>query len=150
MKEQRLNQTNGKGVFSLIPLEDAIKKYALPYENEKDLTPVLEAIGDAKIVLLGEASHGTSEFYTVRAELSKRLIEEKGFTLIAVEGDWPSTQHINRYIKGYKENADVGHALKAFKRWPTWMWANEEIAEFVKWLKMHNEQKGRESRISME
>ncbi|SES00880.1 erythromycin esterase family protein [Psychrobacillus sp. OK032] len=126
----------------MIPLEEAIKKYSLPYENKKDLTPVLDAIGDAKIVLLGEASHGTSEFYSVRADLSKRLIEEKGFTLIAVEGDWPATQHVNRYIKGYKEGpADVQHALKAFKRWPTWMWANDEIAELVKWLKRHNEQK---------
>ncbi|MFJ5769378.1 erythromycin esterase family protein [Psychrobacillus sp. NPDC093180] len=126
----------------MIPLEDTIKKYALPYENTEDLTPILEAIGDAKIVLLGEASHGTSEFYTARAELSKRLIEEKGFTLIAVEGDWPSTQHINRYIKGYKEGPEnVRQAFKAFERFPTWMWANEEIAEFVTWLKEYNAQK---------
>ncbi|WP_144510262.1 erythromycin esterase family protein [Bacillus sp. FJAT-22090] len=126
----------------MIPLEEAIKKYALAYETKEDLTPILEAIGDAKIVLLGEASHGTSEFYTVRAELSKRLIEEKGFTLIAVEGDWPSTQHINRFIKSYKDGPEgVKQALKAFKRWPTWMWANEEIADFVTWLKMNNEQK---------
>ncbi|MDI2589411.1 erythromycin esterase family protein [Psychrobacillus sp. NEAU-3TGS] len=126
----------------MIPLEDAIKKYALPYENTDDLTPILEAIGEAKIVLLGEASHGTSEFYTARAELSKRLIEEKGFTLIAVEGDWPSTQHINRYIKGYKEGPEnVRQAFKAFERFPTWMWANEEIAEFVTWLKEYNAQK---------
>ena len=129
-------------MFSLIPLEEAIKDYALPYENNEDLTPILEAIGDAKIVLLGEASHGTSEFYTARAELSKRLIEEKGFTLIAVEGDWPSTQHINRYIKGYKEGPEnVQQAFKAFKRFPTWMWANEEIAEFVTWLKNYNDLK---------
>ncbi|GGA22530.1 erythromycin esterase family protein [Psychrobacillus lasiicapitis] len=126
----------------MIPLEEAIKDYALPYENNEDLTPILEAIGDAKIVLLGEASHGTSEFYTARAELSKRLIEEKGFTLIAVEGDWPSTQHINRYIKGYKEGPEnVQQAFKAFKRFPTWMWANEEIAEFVTWLKNYNDLK---------
>ena len=123
-------------------LEDSIKKYALPYKTNEDLTAVIDAIGDAKIVLLGEASHGTSEFYTVRAELSKRLIEEKGFTIIAVEGDWPSTQHINRFIKGYDEaTADVRDVLKAFKRWPTWMWANEEIAEFLTWLKTHNERK---------
>lgn len=123
------------------PLEEAIKKYALSYESTDDLTPLLQAIGDAKIVLLGEASHGTSEFYTVRAELSKRLIEEKGFSLIAVEGDWPSTQHVNRFIKGYNnEQMDVLDVLKAFERWPTWMWANKEIAEFVTWLKLHNSQ----------
>lgn len=124
------------------PIEESIKKYARSYETSEDLDPIIEAIGDAKIVLLGEASHGTSEFYTVRAELSKRLIEEKGFTLIAVEGDWPSTQQINRYIKGYdEEEKDVRDVLKAFNRWPTWMWANAEIAEFVSWLKVFNEQK---------
>jgi erythromycin esterase-like protein len=129
-------------VYSLAFLKDAIQKYALPYKTTEDLTPILDAIGDAKIVLLGEASHGTSEFYTVRAELSKRMIEEKGFTLIAVEGDWPSTQHINRFIKGYtEEQTNVKTVLKAFKRWPTWMWANEEIAEFVTWLKKYNEKK---------
>ncbi|WP_342600013.1 erythromycin esterase family protein [Psychrobacillus sp. FSL H8-0483] len=123
------------------PLEEAIKKCALSYESTDDLTPLLQAIGDAKIVLLGEASHGTSEFYTVRAELSKRLIEEKGFNLIAVEGDWPSTQHVNRFIKAYdNEQMDVRDVLKAFERWPTWMWANEEIAKFVTWLKLHNSQ----------
>ena len=124
------------------PIEESIKKYALPYESSEDLNVIIEAIGDAKIVLLGEASHGTSEFYTVRAELSKRLIKEQGFTLIAVEGDWPSTQQINRYIKGYdEEEKDVHDVLKAFNRWPSWMWANQEIAEFVSWLKVHNQQK---------
>ena len=77
-------------------LEEAVKKYALPFDSEDDLTSILEAIGDAKIVLLGEASHGTSEFYSVRAKLSKMLIEQKGFSAIAVEGDWPSAQHVNR------------------------------------------------------
>jgi erythromycin esterase-like protein len=129
-------------VFSLNPLEESIRKHAIPFVTSEDLSHIIEAIGDAKIVLLGEASHGTSEFYTVRAELSKRLIEEKGFTLIAVEGDWPSTQQINRYIKGYGETEQtVQEVLKAFNRWPTWMWANEEIADFVSWLKAHNEQK---------
>ena len=91
---------------------------------------LLEAIGDAKIVLLGEASHGTSEFYTVRAKLSKMLIEQKGFSAIAVEGDWPSAQHVNRHIKGYdEEQKTTTEVLKAFNRWPTWMWANEEIAD---------------------
>ncbi|MGB3260756.1 erythromycin esterase family protein [Paenisporosarcina sp.] len=121
-------------------LEQSIKKYAMPFETEKDLSTILEAIGDAKIVLLGEASHGTSEFYSIRVELSKRLILEKGFTLIAVEGDWPSSQQVNRYIKGYSEGKeDVKDVLKAFNRWPTWMWANEEMADFILWLKEHNQ-----------
>ena len=130
-----------KGVFKLNSLEESIKKHALPFESSKDLTPIIDAIGEAKIVLLGEASHGTSEFYTVRAELSKRLIEEKGFTLIAVEGDWPSCQKVNQFIKGYEsEENDVRHVLKSFNRWPTWMCANKEIAEFALWLKSHNQQ----------
>jgi erythromycin esterase-like protein len=120
-------------------LEEAVKRYALPFESDADLLPLVEAIGDAKIVLLGEASHGTSEFYSVRAKLSKMLIEQKGFSAIAVEGDWPSAQHVNRYIKGYgEETKTVREVLKAFNRWPTWMWANEEIAQFIDWLKTHN------------
>ena len=123
-------------------LEEAVKNYALPFQSDADLSTIIEAIGDAKIVLLGEASHGTSEFYTVRAKLSKMLIEQKGFSAIAVEGDWPSAQHVNRYIKGYSESKEnAQEVLKAFGRWPTWMWANEEIAEFIDWLKMHNDKK---------
>lgn len=123
-------------------LEEAVKKYALPFESDADLLPLLEAIGDAKIVLLGEASHGTSEFYTVRAKLSKMLIEQKGFSAIAIEGDWPSAQHVNRYIKGYDAvQKTTQEILKSFSRWPTWMWANEEIATFVDWLKKHNSNK---------
>lgn len=121
-------------------LEQSIKQYARPFETTEDLSAIIDAIGESKIVLLGEASHGTSEFYTIRAEISKRLIEEKGFTLIAVEGDWPSTQFINRYIKGYNdEPSDIRDVLHGFERWPTWMWANEEIAEFVSWLKDYND-----------
>ncbi|PSL40401.1 erythromycin esterase-like protein [Planomicrobium soli] len=121
------------------PFEEAVRKYSQPFQTSEDLTPLIEAIGDAKIVMLGEASHGTSEFYTVRAELSKRLIQEKGFTLIAVEGDWPSSQQVNRYIRGYDGSGKCAEeVLQSFKRWPTWMWANEEIAEFTRWLKNYN------------
>ena len=128
-------------------LTEAIKKFAQPFNNPEDLTPLLKAVGDAKIVLLGEASHGTSEFYKVRAELSRRLIEEKGFTLIAVEGDWPSTQQVNRFIKGYDTKGNQQNVLKAFERWPTWMWANQEIAEFVNWLEKYNKQIGNHKKI---
>ena len=122
-------------------LDEAVKQYAQAFHSAEDLSPILEAIGEAKIVLLGEASHGTSEFYTVRAELTKRLIQEKGFSLIAVEGDWPSAQHVNRYIRGSGPPSHSHDVLQAFKRWPTWMWANEEIAAFVEWLKADNEQR---------
>lgn len=122
-------------------LEEAVRIHAKPFGSPADLAPILEAIGNAKIVMLGEASHGTSEFYTVRAELSKRLIQEKGFSLIAVEGDWPSSHQVNRFIKGYGHEGKTAHeVLQAFSRWPNWMWANEEIADFIVWLKEHNTQ----------
>lgn len=129
-------------------LDAAIKKYAVPYHTGADLSYIINAIGDAKIVLLGEASHGTSEFYTTRAEISKRLIEEKGFSMIAVEGDWPAARHVNRFIKGYEdENLQAKDILNAFGRWPTWMWNNEEIKDLVDWLKIYNGQPQTETKV---
>jgi erythromycin esterase-like protein len=111
--------------------------YALP--DMDALEPLLDKIGNAHIVMLGEASHGTHEYYTWRAYITRRLIEEKGFNFIAVEGDWPDCYRVNRYVKGYEANekrsADVLHT---FNRWPTWMWANHEMAVFTKWLKSFN------------
>ncbi|KGR89105.1 erythromycin esterase family protein [Lysinibacillus odysseyi] len=120
-------------------LISAIKEHSLPL-NEQSLDRLAEAIGDARIVMIGEASHGTSDFYTLRAELSKKLIEEKGFTVIAVEGDWPSAQAVNRYVKGYGEEERSAKEVlsESFHRWPTWMWANEEIEQFTEWLKKKN------------
>ena len=120
-------------------LRASINEFALDVNEEKSLDALIEAIGDAEYVLLGESTHGTSEFYEIRVKLSKRLIKEKGFSIIAVEGDWPSAQEVNRYIKGFtKDGTTVEEVLRSFDRWPTWMWANEEIARFTKWLKMHN------------
>ncbi|MFD1032150.1 erythromycin esterase family protein [Metaplanococcus flavidus] len=123
-----------------ITLEEAIRKFAQPVNNQDDLAPLIEAIGDAKIVLLGESTHGTSEFYRWRADLSKQLINEKGFSLIAVEGDWPSAYPVHRYINNYDATSENARNVLAqsFTRWPTWMWANEEVAEFVEWLKQYN------------
>jgi len=119
----------------------AINKYAKPFDTADDLDPLIHAIGDANYVLLGESSHGTSEFYSFRAELSKRLIKEKGFSFIAVEGDWPSCQSINQYIKGFNQSTnDVRRVLESFNRWPTWMWANQEIIGLIEWLKDYNQQ----------
>ncbi|WP_033543000.1 erythromycin esterase family protein [Planococcus sp. CAU13] len=121
-------------------LEEAIRKYSRPVKNTADLDPLVDAVGDAKIVLLGEATHGTSEFYEWRAELSKRLIREKGFSVIAVEGDWPSAYQVHRYINNFSDGDETARNLLAqsFTRWPTWMWANEEIADFIDWLKDFN------------
>lgn len=99
---------------------------------------LIDSIGDADCVLLGESSHGTSEFYTIRAEISKRLIEKKGFSFIAVEGDWPSCYELNRYIKQYPGTSSMGEAMQSFSRWPTWMWANTETAHFLEWLRRYN------------
>ncbi len=114
--------------------EDAIK-----LEQEQDLDTIVEAVGDAQIVLLGEATHGTSEFYSMRAALSKRLIEQKQFKIVAVEGDWPSCYAINRYVKGYDKESSPFRALESFERWPNWMWANVEIAELIQWMRQANQ-----------
>ncbi|SHG50234.1 Erythromycin esterase homolog [Salegentibacter echinorum] len=117
-----------------------MEKYFHPLQSSEDLDPLIDRIGDSNYVLLGEASHGTHEYYTWRAKISKRLIEEKGFSFIAVEGDWPDCYHINRWVKNIDNSNDsIQKVLSKFKRWPTWMWANWETAAFTQWLKKHNE-----------
>ncbi|HEX9980954.1 MAG TPA: erythromycin esterase family protein [Flavobacterium sp.] len=116
-----------------------LEENSFPLSAAADLTPLLERIGDARVVMLGEASHGTHEYYTWRAQISKRLIEEKGFSFIAVEGDWPDCYSINRYIKNYEpDTTEARDVLQQFNRWPTWMWANWEIAALADWLKNYN------------
>ena len=118
-----------------------VKDIGHPLETLDDLDPLMEYIGDARYVLLGEASHGTSDYYTWRAKLSRRLIEEKGFSFIAVEGDWPDCYEINRYIKGYEDSGNTAaDVLHNFERWPTWMWANWEVAALAEWLRAYNEE----------
>lgn len=126
-----------------------IQESALPLRSSDDLDPLLEAIGDSRIVMLGEASHGTSEFYTWRAELSKRLIEEKGFRFIAVEGDWPSCYAMNQWVKGWGSRGQNNVAaeqllMRSYERWPTWMWANREVAELMQWMKERNSSRNAE------
>jgi erythromycin esterase len=114
--------------------------YGRRKSSKEHLTPLLEKIDDdIQYVLLGEASHGTSEFYTVRSEFSKRLIKEKGFSFIAVEGDWPDCYKINRYVKKMPDSGTTAYdVLYTFRRWPTWMWANKEIMGLVEWLRTYN------------
>ena len=118
-------------------LIERIRGAATSLRDPRDLDPLMERIGDARFVLLGEASHGTAEYYEWRAEISRRLIVEKGFQFIAVEGDWPSCDRLDQYVKG-RGDGDAREALQVFDRWPTWMWANQEVAEFAEWLKAHN------------
>ncbi len=129
-------------------LVQQLKKITRPLRGPEDLDPLLEQVGEARYVLLGEASHGTAEYYTWRAELSKRLITEKGFSFIAVEGDWPDCYRINRYVKGLPDSGeDARDVLTNFRRWPTWMWANEEIAHLMDWLRRHNDRLPTEQKV---
>ncbi len=104
-----------------------------------DYNPLLELIGDASFVLLGEASHGTHEFYYTRAEITKRLIREKGFHAVAVEADWPDAQRVNRFVRGRGRDSSADQALSGFSRFPIWMWRNREVEDFVGWLRTNNE-----------
>lgn len=111
-----------------------------PLGTATDLDALLSDVGDRRVVMLGEASHGTHEYYTWRMALSKRLIEEKGFNFIAVEGDWPDCYKINRFVKGYKDAGNnIKDVLLNFDRWPTWMWANWEVAALAEWLRKYNQ-----------
>lgn len=107
--------------------------------DTKSLDAFLDNIGEKPVVMLGEASHGTHEYYTWRTAISKRLIAEKGFRFIAVEGDWPDCYRINRFVKGYKDAGDsIREVLKNFNRWPTWMWGNWEVAALAEWMREYN------------
>ncbi|HME82240.1 MAG TPA: erythromycin esterase family protein [Candidatus Eremiobacteraceae bacterium] len=104
-----------------------------------DHDQLLDAIGDAPYVLLGEATHGTHEFYRERAAITVRLIKEKGFNAVAVEADWPDAYRVNRFVRGRGGDAEAIDALGGFERFPTWMWRNADVLEFVGWLRAHNE-----------
>jgi erythromycin esterase-like protein len=103
-----------------------------------DYDPLLQRIGSARFVLLGEASHGTREFYRERARITQRLITELGFTAVAVEADWPDAYRVNRYVRGVGTDTNGDAALAGFQRFPTWMWRNTEVLNFVEWLRSHN------------
>jgi erythromycin esterase-like protein len=109
-------------------------------EGSQDYIPLMEMIGDARIVLIGEASHGTHEFYRERARLTQQLILEKGFNAVAVEADWPDSYEVNRYVRGIDENHNAKDALNGFQRFPTWMWRNQDVLEFIAWLKGYNDE----------
>jgi erythromycin esterase-like protein len=119
---------------------DVLRQSARRLEgSEHDYDPLMELIGEARVVLLGEASHGTREFYRERASITKRLIREKGFTAVAAEADWPDAYRVHRYVKGRSTDATALDALGDFKRFPTWMWRNTEVLEFIQWLRTYND-----------
>jgi len=117
-----------------------LKNISKDLTNSLDLDSLIAELSDSHIVLLGEASHGTHEYYTWRTEISKRLIQEHGFNFIAVEGDWPDFYRVNRFVKQHgKVHGSSVEVLKEFNRWPTWMWANWEIEALINWMRKHNE-----------
>jgi erythromycin esterase-like protein/predicted phosphoribosyltransferase len=118
----------------------AIRADALPVsEGVPSVSDLFDLVGDAHYVLIGEASHGTHEFYQARAVMTRRLIEEKGFSAVAVEGDWPDAYRVNRYVRDRTDDWDAEESLRGFERFPTWMWRNTVVLDFVGWLRDHND-----------
>jgi erythromycin esterase-like protein/predicted phosphoribosyltransferase len=119
---------------------DVIRSTAIATDEGVPSDDVLfDLVGDSHVVLIGEASHGTADFYAARARMTRRLIEEKGFCAVAVEADWPDAYRVNRYIRGRGDDADAEEALRGFQRFPTWMWRNAAALDFVGWLREHND-----------
>lgn len=127
-------------IESTILLKDVVRENAhVLVGAAEDYDPLIKMVGDAPLVLIGDASHGTHEFYRERAQITKRLIKEKGFTAVAVEADWPDAYRVNRYVRGLSSDEDAVEALKDFKRFPTWMWRNADVLDFVGWLRTYND-----------
>jgi erythromycin esterase-like protein len=122
-------------------LTGALRHSAVPLANSEHCYDLLlDEVGDARFVLLGEATHGTHEFYEQRAEITKRLIREKGFTAVAVEADWPDAYRVNRFVRGANEHPSAEAALRGgFQRFPTWMWRNLDVLSFISWLREYND-----------
>jgi len=118
---------------------DAVRSAALPLDEDDAHRALLDLIGDAHFVLLGEASHGTHEFYRERARITQRLIAQKGFNAVAIEGDWPDTYRVNRFVRGLGDDPFAIDALAGFRRFPTWMWRNTDVVDFVDWQRACND-----------
>ena len=122
-------------------LVDLISEKAEPLIGAPDdFNSLVDLIGDARFVLIGEASHGTHEFYRIRAQISKVLIAQRGFNAVSVEADWPDAYRVNRFVRGASRDSDSVEALSGFQRFPQWMWRNADVLDFVGWLREHNDQ----------
>ncbi len=129
--EKTLPRESERTTDSLVNL---ITKKAQAIKSKDSLDPLLKEISKSRVVMLGEATHGTEEFYEIRKLISQRLIQDYGFNFIAVEGDWPDCYKLNRSIEGQSDK-DASEVMKGFKRWPTWMWANEQVQDLIEWMK---------------
>jgi erythromycin esterase-like protein len=114
-----------------------------------DYDSLFDLIGDARFVLIGEASHGTHEFYAERAAITRRLVTEKRFGAICIEGDWPDAYRVDSYLKGDGDDRSADDALEGFRRFPTWMWRNEVMRDFIQWLREHNDGHREEKRVGL-
>ncbi len=127
---------------------ETVRRKALRVEPTSDgLGPLLDAVGDARLVLIGEATHGTHEFYRLRAEVTKALISGKGFNVVAVEADWPDAYRVNRWVRHTATESDAETAFDDFRRFPRWMWRNRDVVDFIQWLRTHNASEPATSRV---
>ena len=118
---------------------DAARLAAVPLDGgEGEFDDLLRRVGNARFVLLGEASHGTQEFYAARERITMRLVAERGFSAVAIEGDWPDAYRVNRFVRGLGHDRDAAEALQGFRRFPTWMWRNTAVGDFVERLRDWN------------
>jgi erythromycin esterase-like protein len=128
------------GTVQRDPTSDVIAGHGRPVTGEReDYDGLLDLVGDRRFVLIGEASHGTHEFYRERARVTRRLIDEHGFTAVAVEADWPDAYRVNRYALGLSDDKNADGALSDFRRFPAWMWRNHDVRAFVEWLRTRND-----------
>lgn len=123
-----------------------LASHAVPLEQADDLDALLEGVGERRLVLLGESTHGTEEYYAWRAEISRRLIAEKDFDFVVVEGDWAALNRVNDFVK-HRAGDSAREVLKTLDRWPAWMWGNTAIEEFAEWLREHNADKDEPDRV---
>src|SRR5436305_1627432 len=118
----------------------------LPDIGDPEFASLFDRFGDARVVLLGESSHGTSEFYRARAAITRWLIENRGFTVVALEADWPDARALDAYVRGRERPIGAG---QAFRRFPTWMWRNREFQGLPDWMRTHNAGRGRAPQASI-
>ena len=143
----RVRRAPSTGAIGEEKLVESIADAVEPFGSVEtaDLGPMLERVGDARVVLLGEATHGTSEFYRMRERISRELIVKKGFRFIAIEGDWPDAARVDHYVRHLEYPPAE---WTAFARFPTWMWRNNEVRDFVSWLREHNAAIKRNARVA--
>lgn len=142
------DHNSGENKNEDLSIPEWLQERVKTYEGPEDMEPLMAAMEGRELILLGEASHGTHEYYHHRGEICRRLIEEQGLDFIAVEGDWASIFRLNRYVKGLPVEGESAREIQqTFDRWPEWMWANEEVEELVEWLRDYNADRSMEDRV---